>query len=196
MDNPVPMVFERVPPLLEKDRCALVVVDLQEKLLPAIFERDRVLRNTKLLIECAKILKIPVLFTQQYPRGLGETVPAIREVLPPDLLPIDKTEFGCFNNPVFLETIKQLKPRRNTLLVAGIESHICVAQTALGGVQEGFKVHVASDATSSRSDFNWRIGLDRMKDAGGLLSSTEMIIYELLGRSDTPEFKAMLTHLK
>jgi nicotinamidase-related amidase len=196
MDNPVPMVFERVPPLLEKDRCALVVVDLQEKLLPAIFERDRVLRNTKLLIECAKILKIPVLFTQQYPRGLGETVPAIREALPPDILPINKTEFGCFNNPVFLETIKQLKPRRNTLLVAGIESHICVAQTALGGVQEGFKVHVASDATSSRSDFNWRIGLDRMKDAGGLLSSTEMMIYELLGRSDTPEFKAMLTHLK
>ncbi|MFI5173314.1 MAG: hydrolase [Terriglobia bacterium] len=196
MENPVPMVFDKVAPFLERDRCALVVVDLQEKLLPAIFEKERVLRNTKLLIECAKILKIPVLFTQQYPRGLGETVPAIREVLPPDLLPIDKTEFGCFNNPAFQAVIKQLKPRRNTLLVAGIESHICVTQTALGGVREGFKVHVASDAISSRSDFNWKIGLDRMKDAGGLLSSTEMIIYELLGRSDTPEFKAMLAHLK
>lgn len=196
MENPVPVVFEKLPALLEKDRCALIVVDLQEKLLPAVFEHERVIRNTKLLIECAKILHIPVLLTQQYPHGLGETVQAIREVLPSDVHPIDKTEFGCFNNPVFRDTIKQLKPRRNTLLVAGIESHICVTQTALGAVQEGFKVQVASDATSSRSDFNWKIGLDRMKEAGGLLSSTEMIIYELLGRSGTPEFKAMLSYLK
>jgi len=196
MENPVPIVFERTPNLLDRDRCALVVVDLQLKLLPAIFEKGRVIRNVKLLIECAKILNIPILLTQQYPRGLGETVQEIRDILPSDTLPIDKTEFGCFNNPGFKEAIQQFKRRRNTLLVTGIESHICVAQTALGGVEEGFNVQVAADATSSRSEFNWKIGLDRMKEAGAQLSSTEMMIYELLGRSDTPEFKAMLQHLK
>jgi nicotinamidase-related amidase len=196
MDMPIPMVIEREHHLLEKEHCALVVVDLQEKLLPAIFEKERVIKNAKLLIECAKILQLPIILTQQYPRGLGETERGIREALPAGLQPIDKLEFGCFGNPGFREAVQQLKPRRNTLLLAGIESHVCVTQTALGAVQDGFRVHVAADATSSRSEFNWKIGLDRMKDAGAQLSSTEMMIYELLARSGTPEFKAMLSFLK
>lgn len=196
MDIPIPMVYERQHHLLAKERCALVVVDLQEKLLPAIFEKERVLRNSKRLIECAKILRLPILLTRQYPKGLGDTSSEIRALLPADIQPIDKMEFGCFHNPGFREATQQLKPQRNTLLVAGIESHICVTQTALGALEEGFKVHIAADATSSRSEFNWKIGLNRMKDSGAQLSSTEMMIYELLGRSGTPEFKAMLPHLK
>lgn len=182
--------------LLRADQCILVVVDVQEKLVPAIFENDRVVRNSSLLIECAKILQMPILLTQQYPQGLGTTLPALRERIPAVVKPIDKTEFGCFNNPDFQAEIRKLKPRRNTLLVAGIESHICVTQTVLGALEDGFRVHVASDATSSRTDFNWKIGLERMREAGALLSSTEMIVYELLERSGTPEFKAMLVHLK
>lgn len=192
-----PMTYTRTGPfLLTKDRCVLIVVDLQEKLIPSIFEKERVLRNTRLLLECAKLLELPILLTRQYPRGLGETVDEIRAAVPPRVQTIDKVEFGCFNNSRFREAIQELKLSRNTLLVAGIESHICVAQTVLGAVEEGFCVHLASDATSSRTEFNWRIGLDRMKESGALLSSTEMIIYELLGRSGTPEFKAMLKHLK
>jgi len=182
--------------LLHADHCALVVVDLQEKLVPAIFENDRVVGNASLLIECAKVLKLPILLTQQYPKGLGRTIPAIQERLPPTLRPIDKTEFGCFSNPEFHAEIQKLKPHRNTLLVAGIESHICVAQTVLGALDDGFHAHVASDATSSRTEFNWKVGLERMRAAGAMMSSTEMIIYELLGRSGTPEFKTMLLHLK
>ncbi|MDD5544538.1 MAG: hydrolase [Acidobacteriia bacterium] len=182
--------------LLRPDQAVLVVVDVQEKLVPAIFEKERVVQNTALMIECAKILNVPILLTQQYPQGLGVTLPALRKLLPDTVKPIDKTEFGCFNNPEFHAAIQEQKPHRNTLLVAGIESHICVTQTVLGALQEGFHVHVASDATSSRTPFNWKIGLDRMGEAGALMSSTEMIVYELLGRSGTPEFKAMLSHLK
>lgn len=193
----IPITYPRTAPfLLSKDRCALVVVDIQEKLLPAIFEKERVLRYARLLIECAKLLHLPILLTQQYPQGLGETVKEVRAAIPDNVHPIDKVEFGCFNNARFREAIQELKPHRNTLLVAGIESHICVTQTVLGAIEEGFCVHLASDATSSRTEFNWKIGLDRMKESGAQLSSTEMIIYELLGRSGTPEFKAMLKHLK
>ena len=183
-------------PRLIQDHCALVIVDLQEKLVPAIFENERVLRNASLLIECAKILKLPFLLTQQYPKGLGATVSAIRDRIPPCVQPIDKLEFGCFNNAGFRVAAQALKPQRHTLLLAGIESHICVTQTALGAVAEGFRVHLAADATSSRSEFNWRIGLDRMKESGVQISSTEMMIYELLGQSGSPEFKAMLAYLK
>lgn len=189
-------VVKQTNPLLAKQHCALVVIDLQEKLIPAIFEKERVIHNCVLLIECAKILKLPILLTQQYPQGLGATLETIRNALPSDTQPLNKLEFGCFSNPGFCTAVQQLKPGRNTLLVAGIESHICVTQTVLGAMQEGFHVHLATDATSSRSEFNWKIGLDRMKDAGAQLSSTEMMIYELLGQSGTPEFKAMLAHLK
>ncbi len=182
--------------LLDRERSALILVDLQEKLVPAIFESERVIRNAALLIECAKILHLPILLTRQYPKGLGDTVPAIRERIPGDSPPIDKVEFGCFNNREFAERIQAWKPQRNTLVVAGIESHICVTQTAIGALKEGFKVHLPADATSSRTAFNWKAGLDRMKESGAQLSSTEMIIYELLGKSGTPEFKAMLAFLK
>lgn len=191
----IPIIAKQAPPL-DRDNSALLVVDLQEKLVPAIFEHGRVVRNAVLLIECAKILGLPILLTQQYPRGLGNTIPAIRAHLPATVAPLDKVEFGCFNNASFLSAVQKLKPHRNTLLLAGIESHVCVAQTALGALREGFQVHLAADATSSRSDFNWKIGLDRMKESGIQISSTEMMIYELLSRSGTPEFKAMLAFLK
>ncbi len=195
MENPATLDRKNVR-WLAREHSALVVVDLQEKLLPAIFEHERVLRNVTLLIECAKILGLPILLTQQYPQGLGPTVASIRSRLPGAVSPIDKVEFGCFNNVAFAQAVQKLKPHRNTLLIAGIESHICVTQTALGALEEGFNVRVASDATSSRTEFNWKSGLDRMKEAGALLNSTEMIIYELLGRSGSAEFKSMLAFLK
>lgn len=108
----------------------------------------------------------------------------------------DKLQFGCFGDQTFCAALKQIAPTRNTLLLCGMESHICVMQTALGALENGYLVQVAADAVGSRSELNWRIGLERMQAAGALLSSTEMMIYELLGGSGTPEFKEMLKYLK
>ena len=113
----------------------------------------------------------------------------------PGRVPIDKVTFGCFGDERFLEHLRGLLPRRQ-LLVAGIESHICVTQTVLGALRQGYDVHVAGDATSSRAESNWRVGLARMERAGALLSSTEMAIYELLRRSDSEAFKKILPFLK
>jgi nicotinamidase-related amidase len=180
---------------LEAEQCALIVVDLQEKLVPPIWEKERLVRNVQLLIRLAGILKIPALVTTQYAKGLGNTVPDIASMLP-DTQPIDKLMFSCFGSDVFCSLLKRLPGQRTTVLLSGMEAHICVMQTALGALREGYLVHVASDAVSSRTELNWRIGLDRMRAAGAILSSTEMMIYELLRSSGTPAFRELLPYLK
>ena len=180
---------------LSAERAALVVVDIQEKLLPPIYEKERLVRNSQLLLRLAGILNIPVVATTQYAKGLGKTVPEIASLLLA-AEPIDKLQFGCFASPQFCSALKALPGRRNTVLLCGMETHICVMQTALGALEQGYLVHVASDAVGSRSEWNWKVGLERMRAAGALISSTEMIIYELLGGSGTAEFKQMLQYLK
>ena len=180
--------------LLRPDRTALVMVDLQEKLLPAIANREAIVRNAVLLLRLADVLALPVLLTTQYSRGLGPTVPEVLAAVP-GAAPLDKVSFGCFGNPEFLDRLEALGGR-DQLVVAGIESHICVAQTVLGALERGYAVHVASDAVGSRSAENRTVGLGRMERAGALLSSTEMAIYELLGRSDAAAFKRMLPLLQ
>jgi nicotinamidase-related amidase len=185
---------EIVRQLLNSQQCALVVIDIQEKLLPPIYEKERMVRNSQLLIRLAKILSLPIMATTQYSKGLGQTVPEIASLLP-EVTPMDKLEFGCFGNSGFCSSIAQLS-KRNTLLLCGMETHICVLQTALGALNQGYIVHVAADAVSSRAELNWKLGLQRMRDAGAVISSTEMMIYELLGKSGSPEFKEMLKYLK
>jgi nicotinamidase-related amidase len=180
---------------LEAARTVLVVIDIQEKLLPPIFQREQLLRNSALLIRLARILQMPVLMSTQYAKGLGDTVPQIRSLLP-DVAAIDKQMFSCFGSDVFCSVLKRLPGNRNTVLLCGMESHICVMQTALGALRDGYVVHVASDAVSSRTEWNWKIGLERMRSAGAVISSTEMAIYELLRSSAEPAFREMLQHLK
>lgn len=180
---------------LEPDRCALLVVDIQEKLLPPIFQKEQLVRNSQLLIRAAGVLKIPAIVSTQYAKGLGGTVPEVASLLP-ETEAIDKNLFSCFGSDVFCSLLKRLPGNRNTLLLCGMESHICVMQTALAALREGYLVHVASDAVSSRTKWNWKIGLDRMRAAGAVISSTEMMIYELLRSSSSPAFKEMLPHLK
>jgi nicotinamidase-related amidase len=180
---------------LEADQCALVVIDIQEKLLPPIFERERLVKNSQLLIRLAGILHIPTLATTQYAKGLGSTVPEIASLLP-DQQATDKLMFSCFGSDAFCSLLKRLPGNRTTLLLCGMESHICVTQTALGALREGYLVHVASDAVSSRTEWNWKIGLDRMREAGAVISSTEMMMYELLRSSGVPAFKELLPYLK
>jgi len=180
---------------LEAEQCALIVVDMQEKLLPPIWEKERLVRNVQLLIRLAGILKIPALVSTQYAKGLGNTVPDIASMLP-DSKAIDKLMFSCFGSDVFCSLLKRLPGQRTTVLLCGMETHICVMQTALGALRDGYLVHVAADAVSSRTELNWRIGLDRMRAAGAIVSSTEMMIYELLRSSGAPAFREMLPHLK
>jgi nicotinamidase-related amidase len=180
---------------LEAEQCALIVVDMQEKLLPPIWEKERLVRNVQLLIRLAGILKIPALVSTQYAKGLGNTVPDIASMMP-DSTPIDKLMFSCFGSDVFCSLLKRLPGQRTTVLLCGMETHICIMQTALGALRDGYLVHIAADAVSSRTELNWRIGLDRMRAAGAILSSTEMMIYELLRSSGAPAFREMLPHLK
>jgi len=180
---------------LANERCALVVVDIQEKLLPPIFQKERLVKNSQLLIRLANILSVPAIVTTQYAKGLGNVVPEIASLLP-ETQPIDKEQFSCFGSEVFCSRLKRLPGNRNTVLLCGMESHICVTQTALAALREGYIVHVASDAVSSRSEWNWKIGLERMRAAGAVISSTEMIVYEMLRSSSAPAFRELLPHLK
>jgi nicotinamidase-related amidase len=180
---------------LEAEQCALIVVDLQEKLLPPIWQKEQMIKNSQLLIRLAGILKIPAIVTTQYAKGLGNVVPEIASLLPENS-PIDKVMFSCFGSDVFCSMLKRLPGQRSTVLLCGMESHICVMQTALAALRDGYLVHVASDAVSSRAEWSWRIGLDRMRAAGAVISSTEMMLYELLRSSGAPAFKQLLPYLK
>jgi len=191
------MAIDQTPhaQLLERETAALLVLDLQAKLVPAMFDAQVVIRNARILLRLAELLQIPRVLTAQYVKGLGPVVPEILEAAPGSA-PIEKTSFGSFGEPDFLRQLKLRTPNARSLLIAGVESHICVMQTALGAMEAGYLVHVAADATSSRTKENWEIGLNRMERAGAVISSTEMMVYELLGRSATPEFKAILPLLK
>jgi len=193
--NPAVDYAEMVRRSLEAEKCALVVIDIQEKLLPPIFQKEQLVRNAQLLIRAAGILKIPVLISTQYAKGLGGTVSEIAALLS-EVEVIDKTPFSCFGSDAFCASLKRLPGNRNTLLLCGMESHICVTQTALAALREGYLVHVASDAVSSRAEWNWKIGLERMRAAGAVISSTEMMIYELMRSSSSAAFKELLPHLK
>jgi nicotinamidase-related amidase len=180
---------------LDADHCALLVVDIQERLLPPIFQKEQLLKNSQLLIRAASVLKIPALVTTQYAKGLGSTVPEIASLLS-EVEPIDKHMFSCFGSDAFCSMLKRLPGNRTTVLLCGMESHICVMQTALGALREGYIVHVASDAVSSRTEWNWKVGLDRMAGAGAIISSTETMIYELMKSSGSQAFKELLPYLK
>jgi nicotinamidase-related amidase len=181
--------------ILNPQDCVLVIIDPQIKLMPAILEAERVIKNCVLLLRHGQILSIPTVVTTQYAQGLG---PLVSEVAcaTPGITPVDKTSFGCFGDEQFVAKLEEVAKGRGTLLVAGVESHVCVTQTVIGALNAAYTVHVARDATSSRTKENWEAGLQRMERAGAVLSSTEMMIYELLGKSSTPEFKAILPLLK
>jgi nicotinamidase-related amidase len=180
---------------LDPEQCVLVVVDIQEKLLAGIANKETLVKNTKLLVRLAGLIDLPVLVSTQYSRGLGNTVPEIASLLP-EVAALDKTEFGCFNNAGFCSAVKVLPGNRTTILLCGMETHICVMQTALGAMNQGYIVHVASDAVGSRSEWNYHIGLNRMQDAGAVISSTEMMMYELLRSSSSATFKEFLPYLR
>lgn len=180
---------------LEPRQCALLVVDLQENLMQVIHGQAEVAKNAALLIRAARVLDIPVVATTQYMARIGPFVPAVQEALAGQPA-LDKLEFGCFNNKAIKAAIKKLPTTVNTLILCGVETHICVYQTALGALKTGYRVWVAADAVSSRTVRNYETGLARLREIGAVVGSSEMIIYDWLGKAGTPEFKALLPHLK
>ena len=179
-----------------KDNLALVVIDFQEQLLAAM-EKDiykRVTRNIELLIQIAKLMRIPLIVTEQYPHGLGPTSKELIEILGDLYQPVEKLSFSCYRNPAFLEKIKNLGV--NHFVLAGLEMHVCVLQTALDLLANSYEVSVVSDAICSRNKSDWQAGLDIASKAGAVISSTEIIIFQLLEKAGTAEFKRMSPLLK
>ncbi|MEM3712198.1 MAG: hydrolase [Thermoproteota archaeon] len=171
--------------LIERNGAALIVVDVQDKLIPLIVRNSETIGNIVKLIKFCKTLKIPIILTEQYPKGLGKTVKEISEELK-EIKPIEKTSFSCFGSEEFKNALK--KNRIKTLILVGVEAHVCITQTALDALDK-FKVCIVADAVSSRTVENLNIGLQRMRDNGVIISSTEMLMYELLKDSKSKEFK-------
>jgi nicotinamidase-related amidase len=166
-----------------------VVIDVQGKLAQLMYQKESLFANLKRMIQGARVLELPVLWTEQVPEKLGETTPEIRELLVEMGRPISKVSFSCCGNEPFMAQLKGLN--RKQLLLAGIETHICVYQTALDLLRLDYEVQVVADAVSSRAAENRQIGLERMKEAGARLTSTEMALFELLRAAEGPRFKAI-----
>ena len=174
---------------LRRSATGLLVVDIQERLLPAKFERERVVAEAIRLIRGARVLGLPVFATEQYRKGLGATVPEVAEAIAA-FAPFEKLTFSAGGLP---ELLNALRAQGTTdVLICGIEAHVCVCQTALDLHKAGFRPFVVADAVSSRTAGNWRLSLDRMRQAGVTIVSTEMVLFELLERAGTEEFKAIL----
>ncbi|BAI72276.1 isochorismatase domain-containing protein 2A [Azospirillum sp. B510] len=180
--------------ILRAQESVLLVVDVQERLLPAIHDSDRVIRNTGSLLKGAAALSVPVLVTEQYPQGLGPTAAAVRAHLPATTPVIEKITFASTGEPAFNPAIEALK--RPQIVLCGTEAHVCVMQTALGLLQRGHKVYLVADAVSSRTAANHAMALERMRAAGVTIVTTEMVLFEWLERAGTPVFKAVLTLMK
>jgi nicotinamidase-related amidase len=185
------------PLALSRSRAALLVVDIQDRLLPAMTEEaaGRVLKHTAILIDAAARLGLPIVVSQQYPKGLGGTAQAIEEALAAAasagaaLHRFDKLEFSAAASPEFAAIASAL--RRDQWIVTGMETHVCVYQTVRDLVARGTAVHVVADAVCSRAEANWRIGLDLAARAGAIPTSTEVCVFDLLGRAGSEEFKAL-----
>jgi nicotinamidase-related amidase len=178
---------------LKRTRAGLVVVDIQDRLLPAIFEKERVLQNTLRLVQGVGILQVPIFATEQYRKGLGATVPEVATAISA-FAPLEKLAFSACGAAAFLPALKQKKVSQ--AILCGIEAHVCVSQTCLDLLDEGFNVFVVADAVSSRTPENYQIGLDRMRAAGAVIVSTEMVLFELLEQAGTAEFKQILALVK
>lgn len=184
--------YVRSSELLSRHDCRLLIVDVQEKLVPLLWQGDRIVANCRKLIEGAKILGVPVSATEQYPKGLGRTVPELARLLAP---PIEKLRFSC-GEALDWGTAAEQPDGRHQVVVAGIETHVCVMQTVLDLLTAGYQVFVPADALSSRSELDWDVALRRMAGNGATIVTTESVLFEWCEVSGSPEFKQISTLIK
>ncbi len=172
----------------------LVVIDVQEKLLPAIDNAEYLLANIGKLINGAKVLNIPIILTEQYPKGLGKTDENIINELGELYEPVEKTTFSCYKNSNFKEALENYG--KNNIVLCGIETHICVSQTAIELKNAGFNIFIAEDCVASRNDNDHCVAIQRMSNSKITISTMESIIMEMCGGSNRPEFKAISAIIK
>ena len=186
------MTRQLSPALLQRDRSALVVIDMQERLMPAIADADAVTHTAGILIEASRQLDVPVVVTEQYPKGLGSTVDAIASRLPNGAAVIGKMTFSAARNFDFASQIDGFKADgRDHIVVCGVESHVCVMQTAADLDAQGCTVHIVGDACGSRAPASKEAALERFGALGISLVTIEMVLFEWLEVAGTPEFKAV-----
>lgn len=171
---------------MHASRCALLVIDIQEKLLPTMADPDRVVAKSTMLMTAAARLDVPVLVSEQYPKGLGPTVKPLAELEGAREI-CEKMTFSCVGDAGWAAELESIGRRQ--VVVCGIEAHVCVLQTAIDLLERGFDVHVVADAVDSRFAENHRLALERMRDSGAEIVTTEMVLFEWLERAGTPEFK-------
>jgi nicotinamidase-related amidase len=179
---------------LNLNEAILVVVDVQEKFMPVLFEPQRLVFACQLLIGGAKILGLPILVTEQLPEKLGPTVTELREVLGSDYRPIIKAEFSAFANESFRRTFAATE--RTQLILCGIEAHVCIRQTTLDALALGYEVFLVEDAVSSRYEFLYRSGVQSCVEAGAKRTNAEAVLFELMATAEHPQFREVQNLVK
>lgn len=182
------------PKSLSINDTLLVIIDMQTKLSAVMKYREQMIDNLKTMIEGCNILKVPIVITEQYPNGLGRTEQALIDLLPEENEPIEKLTFSCWDEPNFRQIVQDSK--RQKIILTGIETHVCVYQTAMDLIANNYHVYVLRDCVGSRHKYNWKAGLARMREIDVGIYTTEMALFELLKRSDIAEFKPISKLLK
>ena len=178
--------------LLQKETTALLVIDVQERLMPVIHGQEQIFASVNKLLRGAEILGLETIITEQYPKGLGNTCKEVE--LGENKTLIEKVCFSCMQSEPVTEQLKLTN--KKSMIICGVESHICVLKTTLDALKQGYEVHVVADAVSSRTAENKQIALDRMRQAGAFISSVEMVLFMLLDKAGTDEFKAISKLIK
>lgn len=173
--------------ILERGKTVFVLVDIQDKFVPVMQDADGLISNADILVRTSEIVGIPLLVTEQYPKGLGKTTDRIS--LTEGNGRIEKVHFSCFGSDDFRKRLKGLG--KESIVIFGVEAHVCILKTALDAMKEGYKVHVVADAVSSRTESNRALALERLRQSGAFIVSTEMILFQLMDRAGTDEFKAI-----
>jgi len=179
--------------ILTKNNCILLVIDVQEKFKKVIFNFDDVLNNLSKLIKAFQILKIPIIVTEQYPKGLGRTIKEL-DVLLKNNKHIEKTQFSCFDNNNFKKSIKLINIKN--IIIVGIEAHVCVLRTILDGIKKSYNMHLVVDSVSSRKKLDKDVGIMRAQQSNAFITTTEMVIFQLLKSSKDIEFKEIRKLIK
>lgn len=179
---------------LDADKAVLVVIDIQERLVPAMPEKvyKRLRETVKMLAQAAKLLDVPVVTTEQYPKGIGHTVPELADSCCEKV--VEKVSFGCCGEPDFLAAIKETG--RTQVVVTGMEAHVCVYQTVLGLLEDGYHVHLLSDAICSRNKTDYLSGVANASQAGAVVTTAETVLFQMLKESTHEQFKAISKFVK
>jgi nicotinamidase-related amidase len=185
--------MEKRPSRLTRSKAGLIVIDIQERLLPSIFENERLIQTATRLIKGAAILEIPIFVTEQYPKGLGPTNPTVAAAIE-GFAPMEKVAFSACGAAGFKPALEAKQV--TDAILCGMETHVCVLHTALDLLEQGLQVFVVADAVSSRAAESYRWGLERIRDAGAIIATTEMVLFELLQKAGGEQFKQIVALVK